>query len=231
MGGVNKFGQTQKWSIYDQLKHGVRYLDIRPSIDGWIYHGKYPTKYKFTQVLNEVSRFLRSHPSETVIMSISKEHSSESNVAFTRYFNKIRSKYPKLFYITSRITTLGQVRGKIWPIIDFVYFGNAFRWKNNPKLHLQDKYEWQGERRKKRYILQHLKESQGKPNQIHLNHFSASVSSLKQGLKSLGATPKGISKKMNRLMFKINQHKFLGICVFDFPTEKLIRRVYLRNLK
>ena len=231
MGGVNKFGQTQKWSIYDQLKHGVRYLDIRPSIDGWIYHGKYPTKYKFTQVLNEVSRFLRSHPSETVIMSISKEHGSESNVAFTRYFNKIKSKYRKLFYISSRIPTLGQVRGKIWPIIDFVYFGDAFRWKNNPKLHLQDEYHWHGERKKRRYILQHLVDSQGRPHQIHLNLFSASVSNVKQGIKSLGATPKRISKKMNRVIFDISRSKFLGICVFDFPSQQIIRRVYLRNLK
>lgn len=69
--------RTQSLSLEDQLKAGIRYIDIRlkyseNSFD--IHHGIVYVGYNFDDVLTTVQRFLRENPSETVLMRLKQEH-------------------------------------------------------------------------------------------------------------------------------------------------------------
>ncbi|OWB57596.1 phosphatidylinositol diacylglycerol-lyase activity protein [[Candida] boidinii] len=143
--------RCQNESVTDQLKNGVRFLDVRlsknfltTSLDDTdkvndiiVCHGKFPVKLigsvKFNDLLEEVYDFLESHNSETVILSIKQEGNLEwdnSNDEFPkcindRYINKRKDKW----YLNNTIPKLRDCKGKI---ILFRRFGvNDNNLKNN----------------------------------------------------------------------------------------------------
>jgi hypothetical protein len=68
---------TQNMSITDQLKAGIRFLDIRVNNAANrcnIQHGEFGiANTSFESVLNECKRFLADYPSEIIIMSVKEE--------------------------------------------------------------------------------------------------------------------------------------------------------------
>lgn len=127
--------RCQNESVTDQLKHGVRFLDVRlsknfltTSLDDTdvvneiiVCHGKFPVKLigsvKFADLLDEIYEFLDSHNSETVILSIKQEGNLEwdnQNDEFpkcinNRYISGRRDKW----YLNNSIPKLRDCRGKI----------------------------------------------------------------------------------------------------------------------
>ena len=103
-----------------QLKNGVRFLDIRLKLedgDFRVHHGVMDANLTFNQVLQWSKDFLRSHPSECIIMSIKNEGDTEVD---GKYFhtelenNFIKSSsWSSLFYTGTSIPKLDDVRGKI----------------------------------------------------------------------------------------------------------------------
>jgi hypothetical protein len=72
-GWVKTLAQTQDLSIYEQLKYGIRYFDLRPqSSDGEIYmhHGPVFGR-KLADVLDDVRRFCREPHRELIILKFS----------------------------------------------------------------------------------------------------------------------------------------------------------------
>jgi len=72
------FAQTQNYNFKEQLKSGVRYLDIRlknlnGSDDVTINHGSVKCKSTLKDVLNACREFLKENPSETVIIHLKNE--------------------------------------------------------------------------------------------------------------------------------------------------------------
>jgi len=70
---VKKWAATQNLNIYTQLDKGIRSLDLRvvyrdQDKDFYIVHGLFGPK--FSDVLEQISRFLREHPLEIVLISI-----------------------------------------------------------------------------------------------------------------------------------------------------------------
>lgn len=74
----DKWTQTQKKSIKEQLKSGIRFFDIRLVHDNGVLklcHGSVVFNKTLTEdVLRTTADFLRDHPSETVIMTLKRDH-------------------------------------------------------------------------------------------------------------------------------------------------------------
>ena len=74
----NGWVKTQDWDIKTQLENGIRFLDIRLVHDKGVIklcHGSNIFSTTFVKdVLHTTAEFLREHPSETVLMTIKRDH-------------------------------------------------------------------------------------------------------------------------------------------------------------
>ncbi|MGA9637853.1 phosphatidylinositol-specific phospholipase C [Flavobacterium sp.] len=113
------FGTTvcQTLTIDEQLKAGVRYLDIRGRHirnNFEIYHREVSQNLTFTDVLNSCKTFLSKNPSETIIMSLKEEYTAvENNRSYEATFDLYTRTFPGLFYIGNTVPTLKEAKGKI----------------------------------------------------------------------------------------------------------------------
>ncbi len=70
---VTNWAQAQQFSIYEQLKGGIRYLDIRVNTDkhnGEIYCSHTFYTIPFQDVLDDVSKFIRENTEEVIIFAV-----------------------------------------------------------------------------------------------------------------------------------------------------------------
>ena len=67
--------KCQKWKIYEQLRAGIRYLDMRVRAEGEIKmaHGEEITLNSLQEEIGQVELFLKENPSEFVIMAFQKD--------------------------------------------------------------------------------------------------------------------------------------------------------------
>lgn len=104
-------------TIPQQLNFGVRLLDIRCRHvhDAFaIYHGSASQKLTFADVLQRVTAFLKSNPTECVLMSVKEEYKAEGNTrSFDDTFNSYVAADPTRWWLGSSVPTLNAVRGKI----------------------------------------------------------------------------------------------------------------------
>jgi hypothetical protein len=122
---LNLMPINQSMPLIMQLASGIRVLDIRCRHDSDrfnIFHGPTDQHATFHGVLNPVVDFLRTHPTETVLMSIAQAPEPVNN---TRSFAETFEWYMDLsspwggtyrdwvWHPTSANPTLGDVRGKI----------------------------------------------------------------------------------------------------------------------
>jgi 1-phosphatidylinositol phosphodiesterase len=112
--------QTQSMSLTEQLKMGVRAMDIRCQHMNntlRIYHGIQDQKRSCEEAISEVVQFLKSNPSETVLMKISADGTTAKNNTNTyeQAFLSVYNKYKSYFWVGDfgSIPYLGNVRGKI----------------------------------------------------------------------------------------------------------------------
>lgn len=115
--------QESTSSITDQLRKGVRFLDIRLSLKNnvlYAYHGVQDEKMAFSEILEQTYTFLAQQPRETVIMSIKQENavSGFRDAVMTGCVGAAVDKW----YTGTRVPTLAQARGKI---VLFSRFGSA----------------------------------------------------------------------------------------------------------
>ena len=114
-------------SVSEQLKKGVRFLDIRvqaqhhglPLKDGLLLvHSVFPVSLTgprhFRPLVNEVLRFLKDNPSETVIMSVKREGTGSSNDEhLSRLLHLYYAHDAESWFTAPCIPFLGEARGKI----------------------------------------------------------------------------------------------------------------------
>ncbi|KAM0353547.1 hypothetical protein ACHAPU_001559 [Fusarium lateritium] len=116
--------RCQAVDIPDQLRNGVRFLDIRVSVSHnddrlALVHSVFPismtgTRY-FKEMLDDIYKFLDENPSETIIMSIKREGTGRGNDGHLgkylkhSYVDKRRSRW----WTEPKIPTLGGARGRI----------------------------------------------------------------------------------------------------------------------
>ena len=85
--GVHSYTENQNMDLKEQLKHGIRFLDIRLHLEDdelLCYHGPIDLDSNFADVLDTVSGFLETNPSETVIMNVQWENGESGDNTKTR---------------------------------------------------------------------------------------------------------------------------------------------------
>ena len=125
--------KCQQDYIPTQLLEGIRYFDIRlgkgdnPGID----HGMFYLRKKdgnflhLSDVIGYFKTFLNERPSEALIMLASRGNDEATDESITTAFAKVMADNPDLFYTSSHVPTLGEVRGKIVLLRRFGLAGNS----------------------------------------------------------------------------------------------------------
>lgn len=128
--------KCQQDYIPTQLLEGIRYFDIRlgkndkngdPGIDhGICYLLKKDGNYlHLSDVIGYFKTFLNENPSEALIMLASRGNDEATDESITTAFAKVMADNPNLFYTSSHVPTLGEVRGKIVLLRRFGLAGNS----------------------------------------------------------------------------------------------------------
>jgi 1-phosphatidylinositol phosphodiesterase len=175
--------QTQSMPLANQLKAGIRVLDIRcRHIDDvfTIHHGDIYQKEVFGDVLNTVKAFLADNPGETVLMRVKEEKTAKRT---TRSFREtFEEKYWNLYksYMyqgTSSNPKLGDVRGKIVILQNWV--GGDFGIAYPSAFTIQDDYDLENNWdlwHKWTKVKDHLKAAnEGSSNTIYMNYLSGAT--------------------------------------------------------
>ncbi|XP_073703109.1 1-phosphatidylinositol phosphodiesterase-like [Garra rufa] len=217
--------ECQAWSLEDQLRAGIRYLDLR--VTGYkliIMHGPIYQRTSLSEVLSTIRTFLKQSPSELVLVRIKPVFLFKSEVQneVTKLIQNSND-----IWIKSEVPKIGQVRGKI-----------VFVQKNSFKLGITlfetDKkgdYKVLKIKDKQEKIKQHLKEAADQcPNSKTLSLSYSSGTSLNTYM-TVFLLPKAVAKEINPWLYdnlpKIskNPKPCFGIIAMDFPGFDLVQKV------
>lgn len=116
------FTKCQNMTVSEQLRAGIRMLDIRIELDGDIIKTVHSVidcrkkpfgrqKLLFDDVLADISGFLTANPSETVIVLVNRDDGPASDVTFAAFYRKFVENN-KLWFTENRFPMLGEVRGR-----------------------------------------------------------------------------------------------------------------------
>lgn len=125
--------KCQQDYIPTQLLEGIRYFDIRlgKGNDPGICHGDFYLFKKdgyylhLSDVIGYFKTFLSENPREALIMLASRGNDETTDDSVTTAFAKVMADNPDLFYTSSHVPTLGEVRGKIVLLRRFRLDGNS----------------------------------------------------------------------------------------------------------
>lgn len=260
------FSKCQESSIWEQLNNGIRFLDLRVEKTGDILrlvHARakcYKTAEKkepllLEDVISDCKKFLDSHPSEAIIVSIKRDAGASSAKTFKTFFKHYLSK--DIYWFTeNRIPVLREVRGKLvffnrfeisenkkkyddsntglnfsnWPD-QSVYenFNNPFartQMERRDKAFilpviLQDFYKLSPSEKWEKAILPNLQTPPCRTG-LFISFFSTGTF-LKNPKRSAKHILKAFSDE------ELQSMKKYGWMIFDFPTEKICRKVVLTN--
>lgn len=235
-------------TIPGQLDKGVRYLDIRCDGDLDVNHGGLVcytsiltiNKYKLTlpKVVDDIENFLDKHPTETILLQLKEEGSSEND--FCKSVNdllKTRKKLYKPKTSSPADINIKDVRGKFIVCsrsegINFAY--NYRGWADNcvcsyPDLDrsdciLQDKYKSSNSKDKLRVIKSFYEKvwNENLDGKFVIN-FTSCIGPY---------CPELVARVVNPEMesfIEQNKDKKFGIILMDVPTENLIFKIYNSN--
>ena len=215
------FAKCQSWKLEDQLRAGIRFLDIRCKHlenEFHIYHGSIDQKTTFREVMQVCRDFLKSNPSECIVMSVKEEGAGRGNRrSFQETFAEETQANQSLLVLGSEIPSLGKVRGKI-VLVDRVGSLRGFPWS---RLVKQDDYQAEIEKKKNLIRDTYAKAVQDRGQQWFINYCSGTLP------KEL-ITPKKYAVQTNIVALELLKKdaakgRARGILVYDFPSEALIQ--------
>lgn len=236
----------QHLSIPEQLKIGVRYLDLRLRHCNdalLVHHGPVYQHENFDGVLTGVTEFLRTHPSETVIMEVSSEYKPENNTetfeqAIMRRID--HDAYGRFWWRETHIPTLGETRGKIvllrrFPGSPAVSGGiDVIGWRDDTQFTLtdtrgaaivvQDRYRVAANDEKWDAVLGMLDRASSDASGVwHLNFTSGFRSVL--GVPNITSVSNDIN---NRLLDYLSAHARRGVrfgtVISDFVDKRIVQQ-------
>lgn len=128
--------KCQQDYIPTQLLEGIRYFDIRlgkndkngdPGIDHGIcyLHKKDGGFMQLSHVIGYFKTFLNENPSEALIMLVSRGNDGATDESVTTAFANVMGNNSDLFYTSSHVPTLNEVRGKIVLLRRFKLAGDS----------------------------------------------------------------------------------------------------------
>lgn len=249
----------QKLTLRQLLDAGVRFLDIRCrhiQNSFAIHHGREFQKLYFDNVLEEVQSFLRDNPSETILMSVKKEHTDSGNTrSFVDTFNDYLSRFPELFDLRATVPALGSkgapdsVRGKVllvrrfgatapfgldadaWPYSPLQPFNNG-TFRVQDWCWLPDSSEATFNTKFGQFLLLRREAMTSTDDQIVYLNFSSAFDKNWVGIpKSLWAVSQHMNPRIQRLMTDPTSEGYAtrgrgGVINMDFVTTPLVESVW-----
>ncbi|MFD7321818.1 phosphatidylinositol-specific phospholipase C [Streptomyces sp. NPDC059875] len=212
------WSECQNTTIAQQLASGIRFLDIRCRVTGGsfaIHHGASYQNMMFGDVLIACRDFLAAHPSETVLMRVKQEYSSDSDATFGAIFTDYLDNrgWRSLFRIGDTLPTLGQARGKVVLIADNGGLP-GLKWWDGGAIAIQD--DWNAlPNAKYPKIEAHFRKAVEQPGKLYINFVSTSAS----------LPPRWNSDNLNPrvhgfLDSTASGWKGLGIVPMDYPNTR-----------
>ena len=121
IGMIEGWTRCQDLDLDEQLRHGIRFLDIRLRYDDSasppvlrLCHGQSDMERDFGYVLGVCERFLEAHRSECIVMSIKNERADHHQAFADLFAATIERPGNRAFWHTGKtVPSLGEVRGKI----------------------------------------------------------------------------------------------------------------------
>lgn len=222
------FAKCQTWPLREQLRRGIRFIDIRCRRikDRFqIYHGIVDQRKSFTEVRDDCRWFLDDHPSECVVMSIKEEGKplGESR-PFLTIFQDLIKLDGNLWYLKKDIPRMGDVRGRII-VVDRIGGLGGIRWDS---LFIQDDYQASVEK-KIRLMQQHFRKAADDQRKNWFLNFCSGT------MPSKLLTPLKYSMKTNAVVSRFVESgdgvsaTKLGTVIADFPDDEFIQTIIDAN--
>mmetsp|Transcript_89537 Transcript_89537/g.172312 ORF Transcript_89537/g.172312 Transcript_89537/m.172312 type:complete len:384 (-) Transcript_89537:12-1163(-) len=216
--------ECQSWILAEQLRAGIRVLDVRPKHDGDllpIFHGIVRQTSDWGDAVSVLESFITEHPTEIVFLRVKREgECGEHHCDFNDAVTKAR-KNDSLW--NNKIATwgnVGEVRGKIIPLA----FGSQLLLYRQP-IDCQDIYNTGDEGIKFNHIKEHATKER-EQGILYIDFCSAVGMDGCVCFKAPGAVAYEVNKMVWEAMPTFNP----GIYFFDFPGNALIDSVISRNL-
>ncbi|MEU3184679.1 phosphatidylinositol-specific phospholipase C [Streptomyces sp. NPDC006923] len=209
----------QDTSVADQLNSGIRFLDVRcRAFDNAfsIHHAAYYQNLNFDDVLGACRDFLRAHPSETVLMRVKQEYSTESDAEFRRIFDTYLDGrgWRSLFRLDPTLPTLGEARGRIVLLADNAGLPGV-RYGDSALFDIQDDYEAEPFAKYPQIEAQFRQAAQ-QPGKMYINYVSTAAL----------LPPRWNSDRLNPQVHtfldgaEASGWRGLGIVPLDFPATR-----------
>lgn len=168
----------QNTSIAEQLDSGIRFLDVRCRVTGGsfaIHHGSFYQNLMFGDVLVACANFLAAHPSETVLMRLKQEYSTDSDATFRAVFDDYldRRGWRPLFRIADALPPLGQARGRVVLLADNGGLP-GLRYGDGNVFDIQDDYMAEPFAKRGK-IENHFRKAVQQPGKLFVNYTSTSA--------------------------------------------------------
>lgn len=255
------FAQCQNLTISQQLEKGIRFFDLRLAVNDarenglYLVHnimkckessGFFQDNLQYDQVLEDFYSFLEKHPSETILILVKEEKSSEAEEFARRIAGYTESK-SEYWYTKESIPTLSEARGKIVLCHRYedlgLQDGIQLSWSDMSGAHevqaksyqevdldagilwVQDYYEY-STNEKMLMMEQAMKDASSiSADGIFLNFLSSKGTTLAFG------TPYSVAQSVNEQFLKIEEDVklFYGWTLFDYCNEELARKVFESN--
>ncbi|APE22935.1 MULTISPECIES: phosphatidylinositol-specific phospholipase C [Streptomyces] len=214
------WSECQNTTIAQQLDSGIRFLDVRCRVTGGsfaIHHGASYQNMMFGDVLVACRDFLAAHPSETVLMRVKQEYSTDSDATFRAVFDDYLDArgWRSLFRIGDGVPLLGEARGRVVLIADNGGLPGGLRWGDGSALAIQD--DWNAlPDPKYAKIEAHFRTAVAQPGRLYVNFVSTSAY----------LPPRWNSDNLNPRVHRYLDSaaaagaKGLGIVPMDFPNTR-----------
>ena len=240
----NGWVKTQDKNIEQQLNSGIRFFDIRLVHDNGVLklcHGSHIFNTSFVgDVLKTTVEFLKEHPSETVIMTIKRDHDLDNDgatkyrIALTKALEVDRALTPYMVKSFRSNFTLGDLRGKMliisrdgwmmtpsgqvksWP--DNASFTSSIESTNGSStpIHVEDHYK-SSSRDKVNYVAQNVRKAQAAFSSSQNDWFITFTSSTGGwGIGIPANTTNQIDRDVNNILRGNENFRTSGILVFNF---------------
>ena len=232
----------QSATIPEQLNFGVRFLDIRCRHvhDSFtIHHGPVFQHMTFTGVLNDVAAFLKTNPSETVILSVKEEHTASDNTrSFADTFASHVAANPNIWSHVASVPALDAVRGKVVLLRRFAASTpmgiEASHWPDNTaflanNLSVQDWYQVSDNSSKWTQVAKALTSAASDNNAeiLHLN-FTSGYKPGPFNIPAINTVSDAIHPKLTAQLVA-NPPGHYGCILLDFASANLCQLIYLKN--
>jgi len=240
--GCIPFVACQKMTVDEQLRSGIRFLDLRCTVVNntfYMQHGIIGVNTKFEGVMETMTHFLTTNPSEVILIRIGQEKPPQDNSTktFAEVFYDYYTNYKNYFYDGNGeiLPAIKELRGKIFVMRDFDLTGNqdVITALSNLQVYssniAQPDWNYSPTRVHEIYTL-FTQSTQPHDNKFILNYFSM------VGVPDPTTTgwwqptywwnywhypPVETSKLTNSIIFEIKPPQY-AVCIFDFPTQQEI---------